>query len=239
MEEAQLSGVVLGVLGASGGVGSTALATACAVRSAAAGRDVVLVDAHPWGGGIEMMAGTDAEAGLRWGDLEGVRGDVDPRRLVAELPVGETGFRCLSWGAHAPTGAPPGPDPVLAAVRAAAPVTVIDLPRPTAGRWHQEWWSACDQIVLLVEASVVGIGAAAVVAESVRGLSGVVLREPAAIAADELVAALGAPLLGRLPADRTVVRCLERGRAVASESGALAAAAEEILVALLPGLRHE
>ena len=87
MEEAQLSGVVLGVLGASGGVGSTALATACAVRSAAAGRDVVLVDAHPWGGGIEMMAGTDAEAGLRKGVLVGDAFTCLKQTLMFDLPI--------------------------------------------------------------------------------------------------------------------------------------------------------
>ncbi|MCK0113126.1 hypothetical protein MWU75_13330 [Ornithinimicrobium sp. F0845] len=229
------NGFVLGVLGASGGVGSTALATACAVRAAAAGREVVLVDAHPWSGGIEIMAGTDATPGLRWADLQGVRGDVDPGRLIAELPAGETGFRCLSWGPHPPGSMPPGPDPVLAAVRAAAEVAVIDLPRP--GSRHQEWWSACSDIVLVVDASVGGIGAASVVAEAVSGLAGLVLRVPAAIDDGDLAAALGVPLLARLPVDRTVARCLDRGRAVASETGPLAEAADHLLAGVLPGLR--
>lgn len=231
-------GFVLGILGASGGVGATAVATACAVRAAAAGREVVLVDAHPWAGGIEVMAGTDSQPGLRWDDLSEVRGDVDPWRLVGELPTGETGFRCLSWGAHPPPGEPPGPDPVLSAVRAGTSVTVVDLPRPAVpGAFHQEWWSSCSAVVLVVEASVVGIAAAALLAEVVPQVSGVVLRVPASIAERELVAAVGAPVLAQLPEDRTVARCVERGRSVAGESGALAAVADEVLAALLPGAR--
>lgn len=231
-------GLVLGVLAASGGVGASALATACAVRGAAAGQEVVLVDGHPWGGGIEIMAGTDGAPGLRWDDLDGVRGDVDPTRLVGELPSGQTGFRCLSWGARAPVGDPPGPDPVLTALQVAVPVVVVDLPRPAPGGSHREWWSACSRVVLVVDASVVGVGAAAVVAESLTDLWGVVVREPAPIDADELGAALGAPVLARLPEDRTVARCLERGRAAGSEGRAVAAAAEAVLAAVLPGVPH-
>ncbi|WP_161958363.1 septum site-determining protein Ssd [Ornithinimicrobium cavernae] len=231
-------GVVLGVLGASGGVGASTLATACAVRASAARRDVVLVDAHPWGGGLDVLAGLDAEPGLRWTDLQGIRGDVDPHRLVGELPATDEGLRCVSWGVQPPEGDPPGPRPVLTAVRAAVELTVVDLPRPAAPvLGHQQWWAMCDEVVLLVEASVVGLGAAATVSRAVHGLSGVVLRWPSVLPEEDIASALGAPVLARLAEDRTVRSCLERGRAVASESGPLTDAADEVLCVLLPGLR--
>lgn len=230
-------GFVIGVLGASGGVGVSTLATACAVRAADAGREVTLVDGHPWGGGLDVLAGMDLQPGLRWADLRGIRGDVDAHRLVGELPIGRPGLRCLSWGAHLPGDEPPGPEPVLSALRAASEVTVVDLPRPAASpAGHRQWWSACEEILLVVDASVTGIGAATVLAEHVSP-TWVVLRSPSALPDQVVAATLGAPVLARLGEDRTVRVCLEKGAAIGSESGPAAAVADQALAEVLPGLR--
>lgn len=232
------TGWVLGVLGASGGVGASALATACAVRAAAAGRQTTLVDVSPWAGGIEILAGTDTVPGLRWPELEGARGDIDPHRLRAELPQGQTGFCCLSWGAHPPQWAPPGPDPVLSSIAAANELTVVDLPRPAApGQVHRAWWQACDALVLLVQPSVVGIGAAATLSEDLPLLDGVVLRAPVGLSDADLAGALGAPVLARVATDRSVERCLARAEALGSSPGPLSDAADEVLRASLPAIR--
>lgn len=229
-------GFVLGVLGASGGVGASALATACATRAARAGRDVVLVDARPWSGGIDVLAGLDAAPGLRWPDLAGVRGDVDPQRLLEELPVSEIGFRCLSWAAGALQGQVPGPDPVLSALRLAAAVTVVDLPGPASAGGQEPWWVACDELVLVVDASMTGLGAAIVLAEACSP-TGVVLRTPTHLAEEEIVTVVGAPLLACLEHDRAVTRCLEQGAPIGNQHGGLAEAADRLLSAVLPGLR--
>lgn len=231
------SGCVLGVLGGSGGVGASALATACAVRAAAAGRDVVLVDGNPWGGGLDVMAGLDVEPGLRWADLGGVLGDVDETRLLDALPVGQARVRCLSWGADPPDSIALGPEPVLSALRRAAGLVVLDLPRPGAGPAHRPWWEWCDELVLVVEASVVGIGSATVTAAQARRLTGAVLRSPSVLEETELQSAVGAPVLARLADDSTVRRCLERGDPVGTQPGPLSDAADEVLAAVLPGLR--
>lgn len=231
------TGFVLGVLGGCGGVGASALATACAVRAAAAGRDVVLVDGNPWGGGLDVMAGLDVEPGLRWADLGGVLGDVDPGRLLDALPVGPERVRCLSWGADPPGSASFGPDPVVSALRSAAGLVVLDLPGPAPGRAHQQWWESCDELVLVVEASVVGIGSATVIAAELRQLTGVVLRSPSALEDVELQTAVGAPVLSRLGDDSTVRRCLERGGPVGAQPGPLSDAADEVLATVLPEVR--
>lgn len=228
---------MLGVLGGCGGVGASALATACAVRAAAAGRDVVLVDGNPWGGGLDVMAGLDAEPGLRWADLGGAVGDVDPARLLDALPVSTARVRCLSWGADPPGSASLGPEPVLSALRRAAGLVVLDLPRPALGMAHQQWWESCDELVLVVEASVVGIGSATVIAAGLRQLTGAVLRSPSVLEDAELQTAVGACVLTRLADDSTVRRCLERGDPVGAQPGALSDAADEVLAAVLPGLR--
>lgn len=232
------SGVVLGVLGASGGVGASALVTALAVRAAAANQEVALVDGHPWGGGLDVFAGLDHQPGLRWADLRGVRGDVDPYRLVAELPGHDSGLRCLSWGTHPPGEATPGPDPVLSAVRRAVDLVVVDLPRPAAGAdQHLIWWAACHEVILLVHDSVVGLGAAGVLAPHVPEISGLVVRGSSGLTDRELGSALGAPVLVRLADDRSVASSLERGSAVGSELGPLTDAADELLARLLPAVR--
>lgn len=230
-------GFVLGVVGASGGVGATALATACAVRAAAAGREAVLVDGHPWGGGIEVMAGVDAVPGLRWADLAGVRGDVEPDRLLAELPTRQPGLRCLSWGSRPPTGDPPGPSPIVPALSRDGRLVVVDLPRPAARSHHEQWWQSCDQILVVVDASVVGISAAAVLAEDLPPGWGVVLRAPSTLDDADVMTAVGAPVLARLRDDDIVSRCLERGDPVGSHQGPLRDAADELLSVVLPAVR--
>ncbi len=184
------------------------------------------------------MAGLDLEPGLRWSALRDVRGDVDPQRLVGELPATSSGLRCLSWGVPPAGEEPSGPEPVLSAVRAAVELSVLDLPRPaTPAIGHQRWWGVCDAVVLVVEASVTGIGAATAVAPGVEGLAGIVLRLPTPLPDKVIGATLGAPVLARLGEDRTVRVILERGGAVGSDSGPLADAADEVLECVLPRIR--
>jgi secretion/DNA translocation related CpaE-like protein len=58
-------GAVVAVVGGRGGAGATVFATALAQCAGAA----LLVDADPWGGGIDLVQGVEAEQGLRWADL--------------------------------------------------------------------------------------------------------------------------------------------------------------------------
>src|SRR5690349_916184 len=58
-------GLVLGVVGGSGGVGASSFA---AVLAATAGRSL-LVDLDVAGGGLDVVLGIEAEAGARWSGL--------------------------------------------------------------------------------------------------------------------------------------------------------------------------
>lgn len=78
---------MLAVVGASGGVGASALAAAVAVRAHRAGVDVVLVDADPLGGGLDVTLGAEQQPGIRWPDLGGLVGAADGRALLARLPA--------------------------------------------------------------------------------------------------------------------------------------------------------
>jgi hypothetical protein len=150
---------VLGVLGASGGLGASTLAAALAV---AATRELttsglppaVAVDGALGGGGLDTTACVEHLPGLRWPDLAGVRGEVCGADLVVELPRCAGGARVLA----AAPGAPPPQEvvsSVVQAVRAAAGLVVVDLPGAGAGPGQggdgatEPLLDACDAVLLL------------------------------------------------------------------------------------------
>lgn len=118
---------VVGVVGARGGAGATVTAAALAAELARRGT-AVLVDTGP-GPSIDTVLGLEAHPGLRWPDLDGARGAVDPALLAGNL---------MRWGRCGvlPTDdARPGPPPpgaladVLRALAVAHGSVVLDLDR--------------------------------------------------------------------------------------------------------------
>ncbi|MCB1239552.1 MAG: pilus assembly protein FlpE, partial [Tetrasphaera sp.] len=119
------------VTGASGGLGSSTLAAALA--GAWSKRAPLLVDLDLTGGGIDVTCGIDHVEGLRWPDLNAVRGVVDPDLLVRSLPASR-GCAVLSAGAsrvEPALGPPPREaiDDVLETVARASTPLIVDLPR--------------------------------------------------------------------------------------------------------------
>ena len=149
---------VLGVLGASGGLGASTLAAALAVAAtrelAASGLPAaVAVDGALGGGGLDTTACVEHQPGLRWPDLAGVRGEVCGADLVAELPRCAGGARVLA----AAPGAPPPQgvvSSVVQAVRAVAGLVVVDLAgagaEPGGDGATEPLLDACDAVLLLV-----------------------------------------------------------------------------------------
>ena len=191
-------GNVIAFMPASGGVGSSTLAAAVAVRAAAAGRTVVAVDLDPLAGCLDVLFGLEQERGWRWRELADVAGVVDGLGLADELPVScgvpvLSGRSGASWaspgvgvaggggdGAGEAGGVPGGVaggvaggwlatvPDVVAGLADAHALTVLDLPRDPA---------VLDAVGLLVDAVVVVVGtqvpqlaAAAAVVSGARGL---------------------------------------------------------------------
>jgi septum formation inhibitor-activating ATPase MinD len=105
-------GNVIAFVPASGGVGSSTLAAAVAVRACAAGRSVVAVDLDPLAGCLDVVFGLEQEPGWRWPELSDVSGVVHGLGLADELPVScgvpvLSGRRNGGWGLSAglPMGA--------------------------------------------------------------------------------------------------------------------------------------
>jgi MinD-like ATPase involved in chromosome partitioning or flagellar assembly len=163
-------GNVIAFVPASGGVGSSTLAAAVAVRACAAGRSVVAVDLDPLAGCLDVVFGLEQEPGWRWPELADVSGVVHGLGLADELPVScgvpvLSGGRDGGWGLSSRLETLPD---VVAGLADAHALTVLDLPRDPA---------VLDAVALLVDAVVVVVGtqvpqlaAASAVVSGVRGL---------------------------------------------------------------------
>lgn len=93
VREADRPASVLAVIGGRGGAGASVFATALAHVAPRA----LLVDVDPWGGGIDLALGSEAQAGLRWPDLALGTGRVGYAALSAALPS-RHGISVLSAG---------------------------------------------------------------------------------------------------------------------------------------------
>ena len=131
------TGLVLSFVGAAGGAGTSTLAAAVArvLAREVGGVDPVVVDAHTYSGGLDLLLGVEDEVGARWGDLQIGDGSVDRSTLVKALPRTADGIAVLTHGRTAVPGQTvPGQRgdkrseelERVTAVLGAAGVTVID-----------------------------------------------------------------------------------------------------------------
>jgi len=221
---------VVGVVGARGGAGATVTAALLA-RSLARRHPAVLVDTGP-GPSLSPVLGLDALPGLRWPDLTGARGAVDPGLLASSL---------VRWGRCAvlPTDdARPGPPPVdvladvLDALAGAYGTVVLDLDRAAVldarsgtGRGPEpDLASACRTVLLVVPRDVPAVvGARQLHARLTDRVDrvGVVTRGPApgGLAPSQVADAIGLPLLGRLPWVRGLGAAVDAGAGPAVPAG--------------------
>ena len=209
------SAPVIGVVGGRCGAGATTLAAGLAVTASRLGQRVVLVDADPIGGGIDLVIGDESSNGLRWPDLAGTRGRVSSRALLEALPTTDN-LTVLSWDrAGAPTASAPAMDAVLPAAQRGADLVVVDLPRRLDDAAAAAAARAAT-ILLVVPAEVRAAAAAARVATTVSSYCAdvrVVVRGPAPGRLDATMVAesLALPLAGSLRPEPGLAAALERG----------------------------
>ncbi|WSY87532.1 hypothetical protein OH783_07630 [Kocuria rhizophila] len=148
-------GRVYGVVGATGGVGASTVATWLAGHFAARGHETALVDGDPLGAGLDLVLGEETADGLRWPELNQFSGAVAADQLWAAMPRVDA-LRYLSWDRHATHAETVPASTVVAALRGAAAVQVVDLSRADLER--QARW--CDAVVVLTPRTVRGVLAA-------------------------------------------------------------------------------
>ena len=222
-------GAVIAVIGARGGAGASLLATALAQRAG----DALLVDLDAWGGGIDLLAGTENVAGLRWQDLTRRGGRLTWPALRAALPRHRgvsvlSGVRQRSHQVEAPTV-----DAVLDAGRRGGITVVCDLPRAWADP-VETVLSTADLVVMVCPCDVRACAAGAAIAPRLRSANpnvGLVVRGPApgGLRAAEVAQIVGLPLLAAVRAEPQLAERLEHAGLRLGRRSALAGAATRVL----------
>lgn len=211
----EAGGHVLGLSGGSGGAGVSTAAAWLAQAAAESGARTLLIDGDPWGGGLELSLAAEDVPGLRWPDLAGARGSLDPVQLSDSLPIAG-GFSFLSWPGTRER--PPAVDPasvaaVMDAARRGFEVVIVDIGRGTDSLRSFAW--DCDRILLLATAQLKSAVAAARLLNELPPVdTGLVIRgnTGAGMDAPLIAESLGLPLDGVLPEVRGTGAAGELGR---------------------------
>jgi secretion/DNA translocation related CpaE-like protein len=230
-------GVVIGVVGGRGGAGASVLAASSALAATRAGARVLLVDADPLGGGLDLVLGAEDAEGLRWPDLRQARGRVSAEALEAALPRPQA-LTVLSWDRGDVVTLPVEPvRAVIEAGRRGFDLVVVDLPRrpDEAGALVLGEAAACW---LVVPREVRAVAAACRTAALLRPLTAglaIVTRGPAptGLGPEDAAEAVGAPFLLDLPVEKGLAAALDRGEPM-RRRGPLARAAAALVAPWLP-----
>ncbi|MGD9517503.1 CpaE-like family protein [Mycolicibacterium austroafricanum] len=232
-----LRGPVVAVLAGRGGGGASVFATAVAKVAT----EALLIDGDPWGGGLDLVLGSETEPGLRWPDLSLAGGRVSFSALRDALPT-RHGVYVLS-GSRALSGTHSSNDIDAAALGAVIDagsrggVTVVcDVARrPTPA--SETAVASADLVVLVTPADVRSCAAAAATAQWVAGgnpNAGVVVRgpSPGGLRSVDVARIVGLPVLASMRPQPGIDTLLERGGLRVRPHSPLARAAREVLAVL-------
>ena len=207
---------VVGVTGASGGVGATTLAVLLASEAAARGTRTLLVDGDEWGGGLSTAFSAQHLPGLRWPDLLRASGTINPDQLADSLPqLGAVAM--LSWPSAVHPDAPPQTSAavgeVVRAARAAYGLIVVDVARNTASLASLA--PHCQGMAIVVPARARAAAATLALIPQLPSMPlTAVVRGPLGEGLDAamVAGAVGLPLAGQFPHARRVAETCEAHR---------------------------
>ncbi|MCK0176426.1 septum site-determining protein Ssd [Mycolicibacterium sp. F2034L] len=224
-------GFTAAVIGGRGGAGASTLAAALAVCAG----DGLLVDADPWGGGVDLLLGAERVGGLRWPELtlgagrvswDALRDALPRHGAVSVLAAGRGGTEITAAAVSAVTEA---------GVRGGVTV-VCDVPRRSTPA-AEAALDAADIVVLVTTADVRACASAAAMAAWLTGTNpnvGVVVRGPApgGLRAAEVAAGVGLPLLAAMRPQPGLAAALEQGGLRIGRRSPLAVTAGRVLEVL-------
>jgi secretion/DNA translocation related CpaE-like protein len=230
---APAAGLVVGVVGGSGGAGATTFACALGQLAARRGRAVV-VDADPLGPGVDRVLGLEDRDGVRWDGLCQTTGRLSARSLREALPRRE-GLGALTWHAGTPGSLQAfAVREVLSAAKRGHDLVVVDLPR-TADPVVDEVAARCDRLLVVVVPTVAGVASAVRICARHPDPTTVRLVVRGGGIDPQVVArATGIPVLATMADQRGLGEAIDLGLGpVRSRRGSLGRAATEVLDQLL------
>ncbi|MDO5031870.1 septum site-determining protein Ssd [Corynebacterium sp.] len=216
-----ISAPTVAVTGSAGGVGTSTLALAIAREADAA----LLVDASPYSGGLDLLAGIESEPGARWPDFAAGTGAVDPVELARALP--SAGGLAVLSAARSTTPVSMKPARRESIIQAAclhpAPV-VIDCPA-----WDVP--VGADHVIILTAAEVRSAAACAEVVAILRARKqpcSVVVRHRqwSGLDANDIAALVHTEPIAEIPTLRGLTKACETGGLPRRLPGSLRAAAQ-------------
>jgi secretion/DNA translocation related CpaE-like protein len=225
-------GHVVAVIGGCGGAGASLLAVALAHAAA----DALLVDLDPWGGGIDLLVGSETTPGVRWPDLAPQGGRLNWSAVREALPRhGGISLLAGTRRSYELDGAPV--DAVVDAGRRGGVTVVCDVPRRLTDA-TQTALDAADLVVVVSPCAVRACAATAAMAPVLGAINpnlGLVVRgpSPGGLRAAEVADITGLPLLASVKAEPQLAEQLERGGLRLGRRSALAVAAGRV-IAMLP-----
>ncbi|MER7547413.1 septum site-determining protein Ssd [Spirillospora sp. NPDC127506] len=203
------------VVGARGGAGASVLATALGLAAAGQGLRTLLLDADPFGGGVDLMLGLEEHEGVRWHDLAERRGRLNTATLRETLPRSGD-LSVLSWRRGEPV--PVSDEAVRALLDAAArgfDLVVADVPRYPGDVGRAALRSADVTFLLVpaeVRATVAADGLAAALRRDTADLRLVVQGPaPGGLTPDAVAQALDLPSAGAFDRDRRLPAATDEG----------------------------
>ncbi|XVQ10863.1 septum site-determining protein Ssd [Spirillospora sp. CA-255316] len=232
-------GTLVCVLGATGGIGASVFSAALGLTAAHGGLRTLLVDADPYGGGIDLVVGIEEQQGARWPDFAARSGRLSAVNLYEALPrLGDLSVLSCQRGTLTTVNSDAAPSLIDAAVRA-FDLVIVDVPR-YQGEIGRAALRAADTTLVIVPAEVRATLAADTLVADLRDDSTdmkVIVRAPGPgdVTPEVVADALGLPLAGLLARDRRLTRALETGDLErALRRGPLADLCDNLLPTLRP-----
>lgn len=235
------NGVVIAVAGACGGAGASTLAASIALTAASHHfrQRTLLLDAAPFGGGLDLLLGIEKTPGLRWPDLVIEQGRVAAEALHEALPAVH-GVTVLACARTAPTPTLPAPAvrAVLESARTAGDLLICDL-STDHGPHADQILDAADLVVLITPATLRATAAAEPITTQLRHRNpnvALIVRgpSPGGLRPTDIAAALDLPLLHTMRPQPGLTRRLEHAGLTLRRHTPLHRAAESVLAVLTP-----
>lgn len=202
---------VIGVVGSSGGLGSSLIASILAIESAKQKQPTLLIETDRFSGGLDVLWGIEEVSGTRWPDLK-VNGELTSNDLIQSFP-NSNNVSILSTD----SGDPRLPDnfvDLISDLSEQAECTVIDLLDPIDPNFL-ELINLCTEVIVVVGGTIRSTNAAnqLIGLISPKPISGIVVRKIPGSGLDALSIAktLDCQLLAQINTDPKITEHIEQG----------------------------